>query len=666
MLTGLDIEAKAALVRSQSSRRRRRADVGVDAGPHRPPRRRTRGDGERAAALRGARTRCQARSGRAFSGAAVELALAIYPGFHVTAPPGDGQPVRRVHGGVRRRRRWSHTSRCSPDGARVAIPPATPTRPLADSPNRRCRPAPATARPGGCRSARSSARAAATRAAHANVGVWARTDAACGWLAHFLTVDRLRELLPETGRAAGRPARAAQPAGAQLRRRRHARRGRRGRRPVRPAGQGARRVAALPGRRDPGGPAVTVLAPRRATPVDRRSTRPTARRMLGEAGGAGRRAGQGGGRRRPEVRRAAPPARQAAGPRADRAAARPRLAVPGAVAARRPGAASTRSARSCVTGIGVVEGVECLIIANDPTVRGGASQPVDAEEGAAGPRDRAGEPAAADQPGRVRRRRPADPEGDLHPRRADVPRPDPAVRGRHPDDRAGLRQLHRRRRVRPGHERLRRDGRAAGEGVPRRPAAGEDGHRRGGRRRVAGRRGDARAARPGLADYLRRRRARRASGSAARSSARLNWRKLGPPPEPDRRPTALRRGRAARHRPERPEAAVRPARGDRPDRRRLATSTSSSRCTASSLVTGWAPLHGYPIGVLANARGVLFCEEAQKAAQFIQLANQADTPLLFLQNTTGYMVGKRVRAGRHHQARRADDQRGVELDRCRT
>jgi len=59
-----------------------------------------------------------------------------------------------------------------------------------------------------------------------------------------------------------------------------------------------------------------------------------------------------------------------------------------------------------------------------------------------------------------------------------------------------------------------------------------------------------------------------------------------------------------------------------------------------SLVTGWGSLHGYPIGVLANARGVLFQEESEKAAQFIQLANQSDTPLLFLQNTTGYMVGK--------------------------
>jgi acyl-CoA carboxylase subunit beta len=59
----------------------------------------------------------------------------------------------------------------------------------------------------------------------------------------------------------------------------------------------------------------------------------------------------------------------------------------------------------------------------------------------------------------------------------------------------------------------------------------------------------------------------------------------------------------------------------------------------TSLVTGWATLHGHPIGILANARGILFSAESQKAAQFIQLANQIGTPLLFLQNTTGYMVG---------------------------
>ncbi|MGH3521201.1 MAG: acyl-CoA carboxylase subunit beta [Haloechinothrix sp.] len=60
----------------------------------------------------------------------------------------------------------------------------------------------------------------------------------------------------------------------------------------------------------------------------------------------------------------------------------------------------------------------------------------------------------------------------------------------------------------------------------------------------------------------------------------------------------------------------------------------------SSLVTGWADIHGYPLGILANAQGVLFSEESQKATQFIQLANQSDTPLLFLHNTTGYMVGR--------------------------
>ncbi|OOK78953.1 carboxyl transferase domain protein [Mycobacterium kansasii] len=51
-------------------------------------------------------------------------------------------------------------------------------------------------------------------------------------------------------------------------------------------------------------------------------------------------------------------------------------------------------------------------------------------------------------------------------------------------------------------------------------------------------------------------------------------------------------------------------------------------------------LHGYPLGILANARGILFSEESQKATQFIELANRYDTPLLFLHNTTGYMVGK--------------------------
>jgi acetyl-CoA carboxylase carboxyltransferase component len=64
-----------------------------------------------------------------------------------------------------------------------------------------------------------------------------------------------------------------------------------------------------------------------------------------------------------------------------------------------------------------------------------------------------------------------------------------------------------------------------------------------------------------------------------------------------------------------------------------------------SLVTGWARLHGHQVGILANAQGILFSEEAQKATQFIQLANQIDVPLLFLHNTTGYMVGKEYEQG---------------------
>ncbi len=64
-----------------------------------------------------------------------------------------------------------------------------------------------------------------------------------------------------------------------------------------------------------------------------------------------------------------------------------------------------------------------------------------------------------------------------------------------------------------------------------------------------------------------------------------------------------------------------------------------------SLVTGWAKVHGRQVGILANAQGVLFSEESQKAAQFIQLANQIDVPLLFLHNTTGYMVGREYEQG---------------------
>lgn len=64
----------------------------------------------------------------------------------------------------------------------------------------------------------------------------------------------------------------------------------------------------------------------------------------------------------------------------------------------------------------------------------------------------------------------------------------------------------------------------------------------------------------------------------------------------------------------------------------------------SQLVCGWAELWGYPIGVLAN-NGILFSEESQKGAQFIQLCNRSDTPLVFIQNITGFMVGTRYERG---------------------
>lgn len=63
-----------------------------------------------------------------------------------------------------------------------------------------------------------------------------------------------------------------------------------------------------------------------------------------------------------------------------------------------------------------------------------------------------------------------------------------------------------------------------------------------------------------------------------------------------------------------------------------------------TLVCGWASIHGFPVGIIGN-NGVLFSESSQKAGQFIQLCNQVDVPLLFLQNITGYIVGKDFERG---------------------
>jgi acetyl-CoA carboxylase carboxyltransferase component len=121
--------------------------------------------------------------------------------------------------------------------------------------------------------------------------------------------------------------------------------------------------------------------------------------------------------------------------------------------------------------------------------------------------------------------------------------------------------------------------------------------------------------------------------------ADLNWRKLGPGPtkpadDPAHDPEELLGIASADLRiPFDPrEVIARVADGSRFDEYKATYGTS--------LVTGWASIHGYPVGILANAQGVLFNDEAKKATEFILLANQTDTPLVFLQNTTGYMVGK--------------------------
>ena len=64
----------------------------------------------------------------------------------------------------------------------------------------------------------------------------------------------------------------------------------------------------------------------------------------------------------------------------------------------------------------------------------------------------------------------------------------------------------------------------------------------------------------------------------------------------------------------------------------------------TTLVCGFAHLHGYPIAILAN-NGILFSESAQKGAHFVELACQRGIPLLFLQNITGFMVGQKYEAG---------------------
>jgi Acyclic terpene utilisation family protein AtuA len=198
VLTGLDIDAKADLVRRQ-------LESALTVKPAELQWTLARTDHEDADTEEAAsallscvvRDPDPANVGRQFSSAAVELALASYPGFTVTAPPGDGQVYGVYTPGYVAAAEVVHTA-VHTDGSRVEIPCATetlelepaavPSLPSAppDGPTRRV----PLGRIAGARSG--------DKGGSANVGVWVRTDEQWSWLAHTLTADLLRELLPET------------------------------------------------------------------------------------------------------------------------------------------------------------------------------------------------------------------------------------------------------------------------------------------------------------------------------------------------------------------------------------------------------------------------------------------------------------------------------------
>ncbi|WP_157186479.1 acyclic terpene utilization AtuA family protein, partial [Nocardia jiangxiensis] len=202
ILTGLDIEEKAALARRQleSWLTVRPAELDWTLSRLDRPDAETE---EQASAL----LRCVVRDpdpnkvGRAFSSVAVELALASYPGFSLTAPPGNGSPYGVFTAGYVDAAQVPHVA-VLPDGREVAIAPAAETSELAGVPE----PAvPQFVSSGGTERRPLGTIAMARsgdKGGNANIGVWVRTDEQFAWLAHTLTVDALRELLPETAKLA--------------------------------------------------------------------------------------------------------------------------------------------------------------------------------------------------------------------------------------------------------------------------------------------------------------------------------------------------------------------------------------------------------------------------------------------------------------------------------
>jgi Acyclic terpene utilisation family protein AtuA len=201
VLTGLDIEAKAGLVREQMEAAfagRRPAEVRWTLVRTDRPDAPT--EEQACALLRLVVRDKDARvAGRAVTGAAVELALAGYPGFHLTAPPSDASPYGVFESVYVDAARVGHAV-VLPDGRREPVaagdgrarsapddePPPLLPEPLPGGPTRR-------APLGLVAGARSG-----DKGGDANIGVWVREDEAWRWLAHELTVEKLRELLPET------------------------------------------------------------------------------------------------------------------------------------------------------------------------------------------------------------------------------------------------------------------------------------------------------------------------------------------------------------------------------------------------------------------------------------------------------------------------------------
>jgi hypothetical protein len=198
VLTGLDIDAKAALVRRQLDK----ALIDRPAEVQWTMSRTDRDDADTeqtASALLSCTVRDPSaeKVGRRFSSAAVELALASYPGFHTTAPPSDGSVYGVFTPGFVPADDVGHVAVLA-DGTTVPIAPASETLELApaDQPEPPEPPAPGPTRRlplGTVAGARSG-----DKGGGANIGVWVRTDAQWRWLANILTAAKVRELLPET------------------------------------------------------------------------------------------------------------------------------------------------------------------------------------------------------------------------------------------------------------------------------------------------------------------------------------------------------------------------------------------------------------------------------------------------------------------------------------